>query len=259
MLITILTDFGTQDTFVGVMRGVIKGIAPRAEIIDLTHQVPPQDIPAGAFALQTAYRFFPLGTIHLVIVDPGVGGARRPVAARLGDSWFVAPDNGVLSCVLAEQPFHEAVTLDNPQFHRPTVSRTFHGRDIFAPVAAHLANGVLLSHLGTPLPSLVTFPLPAPVVQGDVLLCHVITLDVFGNAMTDLTEAAYDAWAPSRVTIVAAGVFIPGPLSSYSDAAEGDSLALFGSHGFLEIAVRNGSARETLGLNRGDIITLRPA
>jgi len=142
MLITLLTDFGTQDTFVGVMKGVIKTIVPGAEVIDLTHQIPPQDILAGAFALKTAYRFFPLGTIHVVVVDPGVGSSRRPIAARVGDYTYVAPDNGVLSYVLADQALHKAVTLDKSQFHLSQVSRTFHGRDVFAPVAAHLASGV---------------------------------------------------------------------------------------------------------------------
>lgn len=256
MLITLTTDFGTQDPFVGVMKGVIKGIAPQVEIIDLTHAIPPQDILAGAFVLKTACRFFPTDTIHLIVIDPGVGSSRRPIAARLGEWLFVGPDNGVLSYVLAEAPLHQAVTLDNPAYHRHPTSRTFHGRDIFAPAAAHLARRVPMSALGTPLETLTALPLPGPEIVGDMVRCHVIHSDIYGNAFTDLTEPAYTQWAVGEVTITVNGQIVPGPLDAYSDVAEGAPLALFGSSGHLEIAVHNGSAREKLGLTRGDAVTL---
>jgi len=254
-VITLLTDFGTQDAFVGVMKGVIKTLAPDADVIDLTHHVPPQDIKAGAFVLKTAIRYFPPGTIHLAVVDPGVGGARRPVAVRLGDCVYVCPDNGLLSHVLAEEPMTQAVTLDNTQYHLPHVSRTFHGRDVFAPVAAHLANGIPLEALGTQTDTLQTFPLSEPSVSGDTITCHVIYADVFGNLFTDLTEERTGGvWLAA---VEAGGTVIDGLSNSYSSAPAGGPLALFGSSGHLEIAVRNGSARRMLGVEVGDQVTLR--
>ena len=254
-VITLLTDFGTQDAFVGVMKGVIKTIAPAADVIDLTHHVLPQDIKAGAFVLKTAYRYFPPGTIHLAVVDPGVGGTRRPLAVRLGDHVYVCPDNGLLSHVLAGETLTQAVALDNTQYHLPQRSRTFHGRDIFAPVAAHLANGVPLEALGTPAGTLQTFPLSAPVVSGDTITCHVIYADVFGNLFTDLTEerAAGQSFGVAEV----GGAVIRGLSDSYSSVPEGSPLALFGSSGHLEVAVRNGSARRTLGVEVGERVTVR--
>ena len=183
-LVTLLTDFGTQDAFVGVMKGVIKSLAPQVDVIDLTHEIPPQDIKAGSFVLKTAYRYFPPGTIHLAVVDPGVGGARRPMAARIGDFFYVCPDNGLLSYILAEDTLAQAVTLDNKKYHLPYISRTFHGRDVFAPVAAHLANGVLLETLGTRMDTLQTFPLSQPLVFGNTITCHVIYIDGFDNLFT---------------------------------------------------------------------------
>lgn len=257
-LITLLTDFGTQDAFVGVMRGVLKSLAPEAEVIDLTHHVPPQDIRAGAFVLKTAYKYFPPGTIHLAVVDPGVGGARRPVAAQIGDFLYVCPDNGLLSYVLAQDTLTQAVTLENRQFHLPHVSRTFHGRDIFAPVAAHLASGVPLDTLGTPLETLQTFPLSQPTLSRDTITCHVVYADVFGNLFTDLTEDMAETWLAPPALIEAGGTVIHGLSDSYSQAPEGRPLALFGSSGHLEIAVRNGNARAQLGVEVGDRITIRP-
>jgi S-adenosylmethionine hydrolase len=256
-LITLLTDFGTQDAFVGVMKGVITSLAPHAAVIDLTHHVPPQDIRAGAFVLNTAYRHFPPGTVHLVIVDPGVGGARRPVAAQIGDFFYVCPDNGLLSHVLAQDTLTQAVTLDNPQFHLPHVSRTFHGRDIFAPVAAHLAHGVPLETLGTLLETLQTFPLSQPLVFGDTITCRIIYADVFGNLFTDLTEDMMTAGKVFRAVLDVGSMTINGLSDSYSQAGEGEPLALFGSSGHLEIAVRNGNAREQLGMKVGDRVTIR--
>ena len=260
-LITLLTDFGTQDAFVGVMKGVIKSLAPQAEIIDLTHHIPPQDIRAGAFVLKTAYRHFPLGTIHLAVVDPGVGGVRAPTAAQIDDFLYVCPDNGLLSYVLAQDTVTQAVTLDDGQFHRSQVSRTFHGRDIFAPVAAHLTNGVPLKSLGTPLDTLQTFPLSQPHVFGDTITCHVLYADAFGNLFTDLTEEG-SVSALSSAVIHVGGVAIQGLSDSYSQVPEGKPLALFGSSGHLEVAVRNGNARGAVGYRggrQGDDQDLTPA
>jgi S-adenosylmethionine hydrolase len=152
-VIALLTDFGQGDGDVGVMKGVIASIAPGAQIIDITHEIAPQNIPSGAWILSTAYRFFPQGTIFVCVVDPGVGSSRNAIAVHTGDKFFVGPDNGLFSYVLAQQTFNNAVVLSNPAYHLPQVSSTFHGRDIFAPAGAHLANGVALSELGTAIDS----------------------------------------------------------------------------------------------------------
>jgi hypothetical protein len=256
MLITLLTDFGTRDTYVGVMKGVIKDIDPHIEIIDLTHEIPAQDIAAGAFALKTSFAYFPPGTVHLAVVDPGVGSARRPIAAHIGSYFYVCPDNGLLSYVLAQEKRREAVILNNTQYWRHPVSRTFHGRDIFAPAAAHLACGVPLSDFGTQAGALLSFPVPTPRMTEGQILCHVISVDVFGNVITDLSEDIYNTWHVTPCVISAAGQDIPGPVASYSDVPDGAALALFGSSGHFEVAVRNGSAARTLGLNIGDGISL---
>lgn len=256
-LITLLTDFGLQDTFVGVLKGVLKSLAPEADIVDLTHSVPPQDICAGAFLLKTAYSYFPPGTIHLAVVDPGVGSARRPVAARIGDFTYVCADNGLLSYVLSENTLHQAVTLDNPTYHLPSVSRTFHGRDIFAPAAAYLTRGVSLNTLGTPLNTLETFDIPQPQMLGETVTCHVISADVFGNVFLDLTEDLAETWGLSSLIVSISGQTISGPVSSYSEVAEGMPLILFGSSGHLEIAIRNGNAQQQLGLQVRDKVTVR--
>lgn len=256
MLITLLTDFGTRDTYVGVMKGVIKDIDPHIEVIDLTHAIPAQDIAAGAFALKTSFAYFPPGTVHLAVVDPGVGSTRRPIAAHIGSYFYVCPDNGLLSYVLAQEKLHDAVILDNTQYQRPTVSRTFHGRDIFAPAAAHLAHGVPFRNLGTPAGALLSFPVPTPQVAEGQILCHVISVDVFGNVITDLSEDVYNTWHIAPSIISAVGKDIPGPVASYSDVPDGAVLALFGSSGYFEVAVRNGNAARTLGLDIGDSIIL---
>ena len=193
----------------------------------------------------------------MAVVDPGVGGARRPVAARIGDFFYVCPDNGLLSHVLAEDTLTQAVTLDDTRFHLPRVSRTFHGRDIFAPVAAHLANGVALDTLGTRADTLQTFPLSQPLIFGNTITCHVIHADVFGNLFTDLTEDRAEIGEPARVMVGVGGISIEGIADSYSQVSEGDPLALFGSSGHLEIAVRNGNARNQLRVNVGDRVTVR--
>ena len=256
-LITLLTDFGTQDTFVGVIKGVIKTLAPSAEVIDLTHHISPQDIPAGAFLLKTAYKYFPPGTIHLAVVDPGVGSLRRPIAAQIGEFFYVCPDNGLLSYILSADTLTQAVVLDNPQHQRPQISRTFHGRDIFAPVAAHLANDVSMDTLGTPIETLETFPLSRPYVSDDTLICHVIAADVFGNVFLDLTEDMAGQSHLAYAAIEVSSVLISGMSNSYSDVGVGEPLALFGSSGHLEIAVRNGNTREQLGIKIGDEVRVR--
>jgi len=258
--IALLTDFGSRDAYPGVMKGVILGIAPGAALVDLTHEIAPQDVTGGAWVLHTAWRFFPLGTIFLCVVDPGVGGARRPVALAAGGRLFVGPDNGLFSYVLAAATTGEAVALDDPRFHLPHPSATFHGRDIFAPCAAHLARGIPLGELGSAVAatSLVTFALPRPVWQGDVLHGHVLHVDRFGNLITDVASALAAALlATPAARLAVAGTDISARAHTFADGPEGEPFLLADSSGHLAIAVRNGSAAALLGAGRGDEVVAR--
>ena len=185
-IITLLTDFGTRDAYAASMKGVILSIAPDARIIDITHEVPPQDIVEGAWTLASAYRWFPAGTVHVAVVDPGVGSARRAIAARAGAWTFVAPDNGVLAWALDGAGDVRAVELADTRWFQPGVSSTFHGRDIFAPVAAHLASGVALDELGPRVDDLVALPVASPHVTPERITCEVVHVVLFGNAITNL-------------------------------------------------------------------------
>jgi len=258
-IITLLTDFGKEDTYVGVMKGVITSICPSAQVIDLTHQVPPQDIATGAFLLDVSVDYFPEGAIHVAVVDPGVGTARKPVALRTAKAFFVGPDNGIFTLVLQRQQLLQAICLDNPRYHLPTVSSTFHGRDIFAPVAAHIACGVSVEELGTPIHRLQRLPLPRIRVDWQGIRATVVHIDRFGNAITNLTRDNYEAWRTRwdvkepAVQVAASDIFLP-IATTYGEVARGKPLALFGSSGRLEIAVNGGSAALELALRRGDTI-----
>jgi S-adenosylmethionine hydrolase len=254
-MITLLTDFGHQDAYVGVMKGIIASRCPTTTMVDLTHDIPPQDLWAARFQLMSVFPYFPPNTVHLVVVDPGVGTDRRAVAVRLAGGYFVGPDNGVLSGVMAQTPVLEAVELTNPAYwHGPNPSATFQGRDVFAPVSAHLANGVPLSALGTPIDpaSLVQLPVPplTPTEQG--LEGSIQYIDHFGNAVTTL-PAEHLGDGPWH--LVWNQQTLPSA-TTYNDVAPGAPLALVGSHGLLEIAVNQGSAKAQLGLRVGDLVWL---
>jgi len=259
-VVTLLTDFGVRDAFVGVMKGMILGICPQARLVDLCHEVPPQDVEGGAFILGTACGWFPPETIHLAVVDPGVGSRRRAIAVRVGGHAFLAPDNGLLSYVLEAEEPEAAVEITNPAAMLPEVSRTFHGRDLFAPAAAHLACGLALDALGPPAAGLCLFPLPKPALARDRIEAHVIHCDHFGNAITDLDEAAFRRWLGEgderQLRIRAGSARICGLSAAYAAACEGAPLALFGSAGRLEIAVAGGSAVAACGLARGQPVTI---
>lgn len=252
--IAMLTDFGTRDGYPGIMRGVILGIAPASPIVDLTHEIPPQDIAAGAWVLSTAWRYFPAGSIFLAVVDPGVGSARRAVALRAGGRLFVGPDNGLLSLVTGHAPADEVVALDSPRYQLPQPSATFHGRDIFAPAAAHLAAGVPLATLGSPLApeSLVTIALPAPHWEGETLAGQVLHVDTFGNLITSFAGPLADALLSlPGVTFTLGGATISDRAATFATGPAGTPFALRDSSGHLAIAVRNGSASAQLGAARG--------
>ena len=260
MIITLTTDFGTADPFVGLIKGVILGIAPQVTLVDLSHEVPPQDIAAGALVLDTVLGYFPRGTIHVGVVDPGVGGGRTPIAIQTEEAIFVGPDNGLFTAVLARQEQHQAAALTKRQYHRHPVSQTFHARDIFAPVAAHLANGVALTDLG-PLIKPTVIPLPEPWSVGDALELHVLRIDRFGNLITDLTAQRFADWlngAPAiEVALQVGNCWIRGLSRTFTDADSGAPLAYFGSTDRLEIAIRDGNAAEALEASRETLIQLR--
>jgi S-adenosylmethionine hydrolase len=248
-LITLTTDFGTQDGFVGMMKGVMLTICPAARLVDISHAVPPQDVLAGALLLARAAPFFPHGTVHLAVVDPGVGTTRRALAARIGQAFFVAPDNGLLTPFLqaAEAAHHplEVVELANPHYRLPQVSRTFHGRDLFAPAAAHLANGVPLSGFGPPVPDPARIPLPQPERTASGWRAHVIAIDTFGNLATDLLVSSLRD--PSQVVVRLGRWELHGLVRSYGERSPGELVALADSAGRLELAVVDGSAARLTG------------
>ncbi|MBI2861612.1 MAG: SAM-dependent chlorinase/fluorinase [Chloroflexi bacterium] len=254
-VITLTTDFGLRDPYVGQMKGVILSINPEAVIVDLCHDIPSQDVQEGAFVLGTSFRHFPPGTIHVAVVDPGVGTSRRAMAVEAAGMAFLAPDNGLLSWVLAQEATWRAVSLSNPKYWRPTVSRTFHGRDIFAPVAAYLSLGVSMDDLGEPVADPVLLPMPtAARTEEGGLIGHVIHVDRFGNIITDI--AAEDL-PEGALTIEVAGQLIEGLAGSYAEAT--GLLALIGSSDHLEIAWSEGSAAARLGIGRGAKVIVRPA
>jgi len=256
-LITLTTDFGERDGFVGIMKGVILSIFPQAQLIDLSHEVEPQNVRQAAYILQRAVPFFPAGSIHLTVVDPGVGTTRRPLAARLGEQFFVGPDNGVISLWLAQAEAQaapvEIVHLDRPEYWRLPLSNTFHGRDLFAPVAAHLARGVPLQELGTPIANPVRLELPQPQRQGKVWKAVIVYVDCFGNLMTNLSAELLGEPLP-QVRIRAGGYRVEGIVPSYGHRPAGSLVAVIDSDGFLEIAMVNGNAAHRLNLQEGDMV-----
>lgn len=255
-IISLTTDFGDKDGFVGVLKGVIWGICPTVQIADITHNIAPQNILEGALALSRAAPFFPPGTVHLAVVDPGVGTERRPLAARLGDHFYVGPDNGLFTPMIEEaQRLHqiaEFIHLNKPEYWLANVSRTFHGRDIFAPVAAHLAQGITFSDLGTSFTSPTLLDLPKPIHTQNGWTSHVTIIDTFGNATTDLPATQISNI--DEVVFTLRGRSISGVADSYGWRKKGELIALVDSEGFIEIAVVNGSAARELGVLVGDVV-----
>jgi len=255
-VITLLTDFGTADGYAGIMHGVILRINPKAIVVDICHDIAPQDVHAAAFVLSTVYPYFPVDAIHVVVVDPGVGGERRALAVRTPHGAFVAPDNGVLSYVFARESNCEIVHLNCPRFWLSPLSDTFHGRDLFAPVAAHLSLGAPLHDLGSALDDPVRFAVAQAQVREDgSILGQVLHVDRFGNLITNVTRELLPA---EQVRIHIADRHVIGPIKAYALAVDGELLALIGSSGCLEIALRNGSAAEMLELGRGARVVITP-
>jgi S-adenosylmethionine hydrolase len=255
-VITLTTDFGASDWFVGTMKGVIAGIAPNTTVIDLTHDVSPGNIPGGAFALAASHRFFPKSTIHVAVVDPGVGSSRKAIAVQTAKGVFVGPDNGVLSWALAKEKIRAIRTLENEAYFLHRVSRTFHGRDVFAPVAAHLSRGVPIRKFGPALKDFLRLPWPEPRARRGGFEGEVVYIDRFGNAITNLEgrlledhgRASCEVYAKSRSVC---------PLKTFYQAVPNKSpVALVGSSGFLEIAINGGSAASVMGIRVGTRVLL---
>jgi S-adenosyl-L-methionine hydrolase (adenosine-forming) len=255
-IITLLTDFGSQDYFVSAMKGVILSINPHARVVDITHEIPPQDIRAAAFNLLAVYKSFPAGTIHVAVVDPGVGSARRAVIVQCAGQFFAGPDNGVFSWICEREERLLAIHLTNEKFFSHPVSQTFHGRDLFAPAAAALSNGVALRELGPTIDDLIQLESlePRRIDSGD-LEAAIIHIDRFGNCITNLTRAHPVAGAKLLVN----GREVSSFREFFADVGVNDDelFCLFGSAGFLEIAARNASAAKILGARSGDRVTLQ--
>ncbi len=244
-IVTLTTDFGTQDAFVGTMKGVILSRCPGVQLVDLTHEVPPQAIRIGALRLASAVPFFPEGTVHLAVVDPGVGGARRPIAAEARGQRFVGPDNGLLSLVAPRSAADwRAVELTSPEHHLPRVSDTFHGRDVFAPAAAHLACGGSLQDLGEAVESMIELRVPPVERTGRIIRGMVLDIDRFGNLITNICAADL---AGSDVEQVSVGELRFDGLSISYDVDQ-EAVAVIDSVGQLEIAVPRGHAAQKLNV-----------
>jgi S-adenosylmethionine hydrolase len=257
-VIALLTDFGLSDHYVGAMKGVMLGICPGAALVDITHDVPPHDVLAGALELSAACAYFPAATVFLVVVDPGVGSARRGLAVEAGVYRFVAPDNGVLSQALEDHPVNRAVELTDSRFMRATVSRTFEGRDRFGPAAAWLANGVDLDELGPRVAGLVSLTIPRPSVTPAGIDGEVVRVDRFGNLITNIDRNAFDAMpGVDRSEICMGSGRRLRVVATYADMRPGEACALFGSTGHLEIAARGSSAAVLLGGGRGAAVHIR--
>lgn len=257
-LITLTSDFGLHDAYVPIMKGVILRIAPNVQLMDITHSISPQDIMEAAFVLKNALPYFPDNTIHLAVVDPGVGTARKAVALRKGLQWFVGPDNGLFSLVLNGEPPDEAVELDNSAYWlQDPPSHTFHGRDIFAPVAAHIAQGKRLDAIGTPIRNLSPLHWALPIADREGVKGWVVNVDRFGNCVTNITRTLIYQHRNGRSIKCYVGSSILDRIeTTYGKTQSGEPLMLFDSNDLLEIAVNTGNASRLLNIRKGSPVSL---
>jgi len=256
-IITLLTDFGHEDTYVGQMKGAIYCINPEVRIVDLTHEVARHDVVTGAMMLREAWSMFPAGTIHVGVVDPGVGGGRRAMAAESGGHLWVGPDNGLLiAAIRAASDEPRFVALEDSQLFREQISTTFHGRDKFAPVAAHLSLGLSLDQLGPAFDDPTPTPTNAPVQEGNVLVGEVLRVDHFGNLVTNIRPEHLPGAPDQQVTAQIRGLPVEGIYSTYEQVEVGELLVLWGSGGFLEVSAREKSAARVIGADVGTSVVL---
>jgi len=251
-VVAFLSDFGTRDHYAGTLKAVVLSVCPDATLIDIGHEIPAHDVLAGALELAACYRYFPVGTIFLVVIDPGVGSSRRGIAADCGDYRFVAPDNGVLSAVFRDTPPRKVIELTERKYARATVSRTFEGRDRFAPAAGWLAKGIALVSMGKSISNYHVIDLPRPEVTKDHIAGEVMRVDRFGNLITNIDRRTLEQFASGKpIGITIGDRRIERIVATYAEAPAGELCALFGSTDHLEIAVNAGDAATSLGLGRG--------
>ena len=256
-LITLLTDFGIADGYAGIMKGVIYGIAPGVRIVDISHQIVPQDVRGGALVLRSAVPFFPRGSIHVAVVDPGVGSARAPLVITADVGLFVGPDNGLLAPAVAAQGGSSGCwRIENPAYIRRAVSRTFHGRDIFAPMAAHLALGVRPEEVGPPQPAIEPLSLPQPECSTAAVHGEVIYVDHFGNLISNISADDLKPFASTGLSVSINDVSDVPLVSAYAQGVPSGALAIINSWGLLEIAVRDGHAAQQLGATTRTPVTV---
>lgn len=258
MLITLTTDFGTSSPYVGAMKGSLLAVCQRVTLIDITHAIAPQNVRQAAVVLADVTPVFPPGTLHVAVIDPGVGTERRIVYAEIGEQRYLAPDNGTLSYLVRHGAPGVIVELTESRFWRAAVSSTFHGRDIFAPVAAHLAAGVLPEQLGRVTNQLVCLDWPEPQFQNDEVRAEVLYIDSFGNAIANLSIDSLKRWLGNdRLLVLIDGREICGLQTTYGNGKPGELIALGDSQGRLELAVVNGNAALTLNIKPGATIQIR--
>jgi S-adenosylmethionine hydrolase len=257
-VITLTSDFHLKDSFVGTMKGVILRIFPQARLVDITHQIAPQDILEASLVLDGAYRYFPAGSVHLVVVDPGVGGPRRPILVAGREHYFVGPDNGVFTRVLEGEPDARVIEISEGKFLLPNISDTFHGRDVFAPVAAYVARGVLPDEFGAVIADPRRLDLPVPQIWGDQIRGVVVHIDSFGNIISNISREQFmEATRGRGVRVLINGRTIDRIHRTYEEQERGRVLAMFGSTDLLEIAVVGGRAERRIGAGKGDTILVQ--
>lgn len=255
-VITLTTDFGLQDYYVSAMKAVMLGIAPEARLVDVSHDIPSQDIMAGSWVLKNSAMLFPSGTVHTVVIDPGVGTERHAVALKIEDQYFVGPDNGIFSLLTTDQSY-TAVKLNKKEYLRESRSNTFHGRDVFAPAAAHLSRGVTLEELGEPLDELISYRWMQPIADKDGLEGTIIHIDKFGNLITNISSDLIDeVLADKQVKIYVGNVILNEINTTFGAVTEGEPVAYIGSAGMLEVGINQGNAQKMLGMQKGAQISI---
>jgi len=262
-IITLTTDFGNNDEYVGIMKGVILSLNPSALIVDITHHIDPQDLVQAAYTIYSSYRYFPQGTVHAIVVDPTVGSKRKIIAFKIMEHIFLAPDNGILTLLINEGNIHSIASIDNTSYFLDPVSRTFHGRDIFAPVSAHLSMGVPIKKLGTPVAQkkLICLSVLEPYFSDNgELVGSIISIDHFGNLITNINLndlEKIDLTDPGKKFCINVGLDkINGLSPNYCSAIPGHPLAIIGSRGYLEISVNGGNAANHFIVEKGDVVRI---
>lgn len=251
-IITLTTDFGTSDYYVAAMKAVLLNIVPQIRLVDISHNIPPQDVMAGAWVLKNSAHLFPPGTVHLVVVDPGVGTKRKPIGLKINDHFFVGPDNGIFSLLTNDNNYSATQLTNDEYWNQKTESSTFHGRDIFAPVAAHLSNGVPLFKMGKKIEQLVNYRWALPIADDDGVQGWVMHIDRFGNLITNISEDMIKSIAaPNEIKLYVGNTILKRLHTTFADVEEGEPLGYIGSSGMLEIAINKGSAKEMLGVKKG--------